>query len=57
MNQHDRKHYQFPRTSKEAFGWDVTDADFDTTPPHTGDRVVAIGCVIIALLILFGLVG
>lgn len=61
FNQHDRKHYYFPRTSREAFGRPLTSDDFDgdafDTEVHKGDRAVAVVCIIIAVCILFGLVG
>jgi hypothetical protein len=57
FNQYDNKHYKFARTSREAYGYELKDADFDADVPHNGDRAVAIGCIIIILLIAFGLVG
>jgi len=61
MNQHDRKHYYFPRSSREAFGRAFTNEDFEeeifNNEVHRGDRAVAVVCIIIAVCILFGLVG
>jgi hypothetical protein len=61
MNQHDRKHYYFARSSKEAFGRAFTNEDFEEeifhNEVHKGDRAVAVVCIIIAVCILFGLVG
>ena len=61
FNQHDRKHYYFPRSSREAFGRAFTNEDFEEEifhdEVHKGDRAVAVVCIIIAICILFGLVG
>jgi hypothetical protein len=61
FNQHDSKHYHFPRTSREAFGRALTDDDFAgeafDTEVHKGDKAVVVVCIIIAICILFGLVG
>jgi hypothetical protein len=61
MNQHDSKHYHFPRTSREAFGRPLTSDDFAgeafDNEVHRGDRAVAVVCLVIAICILFGLVG
>jgi len=56
FNQHDSKHYHFPRTSREAFGMPITELD-EVDVPHEGDKAVAVVCIIIAICILFGLVG
>lgn len=56
MNQHDRKHYHFARTSREAFGMPITELD-EVEVPHKGDRAVVVVCIVIAVCILFGLVG
>lgn len=57
FNQHDKKYYQFPRTSKEAYGYEVKDDDFDMRVPHKGDQAVAIGCLLIVVFLIgyFGL--
>lgn len=61
FNQHDSKHYHFPRTSREAFGRPLISEDFDgeafDNEVHKGDRAVVVVCIVIAVCIIFGLVG
>lgn len=47
--------YSFPRSSKEAFGYEFSEDDFETDTLQrvgdNGDMLVAIGCVVMALVL------
>ena len=58
MNQFDRKWYEFPRTTKQAFGGFLPmrkDVTFGSREPdsNTGDKVVFIVSVLIVLCCIF----
>lgn len=51
----DPRDYQYPRTSRDAFGYDLRDEDFEVSnlpSMHTGDMVVVVGSVL-AVLVLY----
>lgn len=57
---YDRRHYHFPRTSREAFGHQLKSSDFEVEVPqvaHTGDRAVVVFCLVVAVCIMFGWIG
>jgi len=60
FNQHDKKHYYYARTGKDAFGYELREADFKdykTVEPNLGDRLVLVFCVILMVEIVFGFIG
>jgi hypothetical protein len=52
MNQFDKAHYYFPRSSKEAYGHQLNPSDFDGQNDE-GDSVVFWVAVVCAALLFF----
>ena len=42
------------RTSQEAIGYRLQRWHFTPPSPETGDKVVAIGCIVVAILLMVG---
>ena len=42
------------RTSREAIGYRLQSWHFSPPSPETGDKVVAIGCIVVSVLLMVG---
>ena len=42
------------RTSREAIGYRLQSWHFSALSPDTGDKVVAIGCIVVSVLLMIG---